>query len=53
VKLIFNYVRGELKHVDCDKVGEMVVCSRVVPGVTESTGCTVWAGKAASGSMRV
>ena len=31
----------EQKHSDCDKVGELVVCSRVVPGVTESTGCTV------------
>ena len=32
---------GELKHVECDKCDELVWCSRAVPGVTESTGCTV------------
>jgi len=32
---------GELKHVHCDKCDELVWCSRAVPGVTESTGCTV------------
>ena len=32
---------GELKHVHCDKCDELVWCSRVVPGVPESTGCTV------------
>ena len=31
----------EQKHSDCDKVGELVVCSRAVPGVTELTGCVI------------
>ena len=35
----------EQKHSDCDKVGELVVCSRAVPGVTESTGCAIGQGK--------
>ena len=35
----------EQKHSDCDKVGELVVCSRAVPGVTESTGCAIGQGR--------
>jgi len=35
----------EQKHSDCDKVGELVVCSRAVPGDTESTGCVIWQAK--------